>query len=163
MSARPGRAPHLRSWEGRTNSGSWYSRDHPKSYSLVPSGALAERVISGGPGAATWALESVTPGTHFASLLEMSPTGSLIRPTASAGPAVRQEIPADAHGQGLGVELAKGINRRVMARARAAVGVWAGARWGAGLLLRPCVHVGPKLRLRRRVCRRASPLPQAKV
>lgn len=41
VSARPGRAPHLRSWEGRTNSGSWYSRDHPKSYSLVPSGALA--------------------------------------------------------------------------------------------------------------------------
>lgn len=39
VSARPGRASHLRSREGRTNFGSWHSREHPKSYSLVPSGA----------------------------------------------------------------------------------------------------------------------------
>lgn len=36
MSARPGRAPHLRSPEGRTNSGSWHSREHPKSHPRVP-------------------------------------------------------------------------------------------------------------------------------
>ena len=37
-----------------------------------------------------------------------------------------------------------------MARARVAVGGCAARAGRAGLLLRPCVHVGPRVRLRRR-------------